>query len=81
MGKNEPFINYELLARVEKARLEMPEYEKPVASENRTLSRFMDQCRTLSEAEFAAVVLIALRTCPHVVLKVILDELEGKNNE
>lgn len=81
MGANEPFINYELLARVEKARLEMPDYEKPIASENWTLSRFMDQCRTLSEAEMAAVVLIALRTRPQIVMKVILDELEGKNND
>lgn len=79
MGKNEPFINYELLARVEKARLEMPDYEKPTASENWTLSRFLHQCKTFSESEFAAVVIIALRMYPHVVLKVILDELEGKN--
>ena len=81
MGTNEPYINYELLARVEKARLEMPEYEKPKASENWTLSRFMEQCRTLSEAELAAVVLIAIRTKPQIVMKVILDELEGKNHE
>ena len=35
--------------------------------------------RHITESEIAAVVLIALRKCPHVVMKVILDELEGKN--
>ena len=76
---NEPFINYELLARVEKARLEMPEYEIPTPSENWTQSRFIQQCKSFTETEYAAVTIMALKKCPHVVLKAILDELEGKN--
>ena len=77
---NEPYINHELLERVKKARLEMPEYQKPwEVLEERHLSKLGDQCKAYTEAEFAAIVLVAIRNYPQVVMKVILDELEGKN--
>lgn len=77
---SEPFINHELLARVEQARLEMPDYEKPWQTmEDWNVSRVARMCEGFSEAEFAAVVIVALRNFPHVVLKTILDELEGRN--
>ena len=80
MGANEPRVNNELLARVMKARLEIPDYDKPwEVLEEMNLKKLGDQCEAFSEAEFAAVVLVALRNYPQVVLKVILDELEGKN--
>lgn len=77
---SEPFINHELLARVRKARLEMPDYDKPwEILEERHLSKLGDQCEAYEEADFAAIVLVALRKYPAIVMKIILDELEGKN--
>jgi hypothetical protein len=77
---NEPFINYALLEKVEKARLEMPEYQKPWETmENWNVSRVARMCEGFTEGEYAAVVIVALRNFPQVVMKVILDELEGRN--
>lgn len=79
---NEPYVNQELLARVQKARLELPEYNKPWdVLEDRHLSQLAKQCEAFTETEFAAVIITALRNYPQLVMKIILDELEGKNHE
>jgi hypothetical protein len=80
MGANEPRVNSELLERVMQARLDIPDYDKPwEVLEDWNLKQLGKQCEAFTEAEFAAVVLVAIRNYPQVVLKVILDELEGKN--
>lgn len=77
---NEPKVNIDLLDRVMKARLEMPDYDKPWdVLENWNLKQLAKQCEAFTEAEFAAVVLVAIRNYPQVVMKIILDELEGRN--
>lgn len=79
---NEPFINHELLERVRKARLDMPDYDKPwEVLDDWNISKIAEQCEAFTEAEFAAVIITALRNCPHVVFKAIYDELEGKNHD
>lgn len=80
MAVNEPKVNSDLLQRVMQARLEMPEYDKPWdVLEEWNLKQLGKQCEAFTEAEFAAVVLVAIRNYPQVVMKVILDELEGRN--
>ena len=79
---NEIRVNSTLVDRVRQARESLPEYNKPwEVLENWNLQQLADQCKAFTEAEFAAVVIVALRNCPQVVMKVILDELEGKNHE
>lgn len=78
---NEVKVNSTLIERVRQAREELPEYNKPwEVLEDWNLKQLAEQCKAFTEAEFAAVVIVALRNCPHVVLKAILDELEGKNH-
>lgn len=80
MAVNEPKVNSDLLQRVMQARLEMPEYDKPWdVLEEWNLKQLGKQCEAFTEAEFAAVVLVAIRNYPQVIMKVILDELEGRN--
>lgn len=74
-------VNSALIERVRQAREDLPEYNKPwEVLEEWNLNQLAEQCKAFTEAEFAAVVIVALRNCPHVVLKAILDELEGKNH-
>ena len=78
---NEVRVNSALIDRVRQAREDLPEYNKPwEVLEDWNLKQLAEQCKAFTEAEFAAVVIVALRNCPHVVLKAILDELEGKNH-
>lgn len=77
---NKVYVNTQLLDRVREAREELPEYNRPwEVLEEWNLKKLADQCEAFTEAEFAAVVLVALRNYPQMVLKIILDELEGKN--
>ena len=79
---NEVRVNQSLIDRVRKAREMIPEYNpSKEVLEKWNIDKMGDQCKAFTEADFAVVVVYALRTCPHVVLKAILDELEGKNNE
>ena len=74
-------VNHALIAQVQKARLELPEYQKPWENmDDVSIMRVAEQCEAYTEAEFAAVVITALRNYPQMVLKVIADELEGKND-
>ena len=78
---NEIRVNSALIDRVRQAREDLPDYNKPwEVLEDWNLKQLAEQCKAFTEAEFAAVVIVALRNCPHVVLKAILDELEGKNH-
>ena len=74
-------VNHALLAQVQKARLELPEYQKPWENmDEMSVTKVAEQCEAYTEAELAAVVITALRNYPQMVLKVIADELEGKND-
>lgn len=74
-------VNSTLVERVRQAREGISDYDKPwEVLEDWNLKQLAEQCKAFTEAEFAAVVIVALRNCPHVVLKAILDELEGKNH-
>lgn len=79
---NKVIVNSELVERVRKAREMLPELNpsKDVL-EKWNVTQLGDQCKAFTEADFAAVVIYALRNCPHVVLKAIYDELEGKTND
>ena len=78
---NEIRVNSALIDRVRQAREDLPDYNKPwEVLEDWNLKQLAEQCKAFTEAEFAAVVIVALRNCPHVVLKAILDELEGNNH-
>lgn len=75
-------VNQALIAQVQKARLELPEYQKPWENMDEvSITRVSEQCKAYTEAEFAAVVITALHNYPQMVLKVIADELEGKNDK
>lgn len=77
---NKVYVNSALLERVRSAREGIPEYQQPWdVLESWNLERLAEQCKAFTEAEFAAVVLVALRNYPQMVMKIILDELEGKN--
>ena len=81
MSKNKIYENHALIERVRQARERMPELNPS----NEVLERWNvlqlgDQCKAFTEADFATVIVYALRNCPHVVFKAIYDELmEGKN--
>lgn len=75
-------VNQALIAQVQKARLELPEYQKPWDNmDELSITMVAEQCETYTEAEFAAVVITALRNYPQMVMKIIADELEGKNDD
>ena len=77
---NKVIVNSELVERVRKARDMLPEYNpSKVVLEKWNVTQLGDQCNAFTEADLAAVVIYALLNCPHVVLKAIYDELEGKN--
>lgn len=77
---NKVIVNSALVERVRKAREMLPEYNpSKTVLEKWNINQLGDQCKAFTEEDFAVVVIYALRTCPHVVLKAILDELEGKN--
>ena len=74
-------VDRALIERVQKARLELPEYQKPWDMDELSITKVADQCKSYTEAEFAAVVITALRNYPKMVMKIISDELEGKNEQ
>ena len=85
---SDPYINYELLDRVRKARETLVSDEDYKIwdrglnrQEERHLSELGRMCETFTETDFAAIVTVAIRNYPEIVLKVILDELtEGESN-
>ena len=85
---NDPYINYELLKRVRKAREKLVNdedykiWERDLdKQEERHLSELGRMCETFTETDFAAVVTVAVKNYPEIVLKAILDELmEGESD-
>lgn len=78
---NKVIVNHALIDRVRKARELMPELNpSKEVLERWNILQLGDQCEGFTEADFATVIVYALHNCPHVVMKTILDELEGKNN-
>lgn len=72
------FVNHELLARVKKARLEMPEYMTPVP-EDWQITQIANKCKNLTDTELCAVVIVAIKRNPRMVLQALIDEMEGKH--
>lgn len=85
---NDPYINYELLKRVRKAREKLVNdedykiWERDLdKQEERHLSELGRMCETFTETDFAAIVTVAVKNYPEIVLKTILDELtEGESD-
>ena len=85
---NDPYINYELLKRVRKAREKLVNDEEYKIwerdldkQEERHLSELGRMCETFTETDFAAIVTVAVKNYPEIVLKAILDELmEGESD-
>lgn len=78
---NKVIVNHALIDRVRKARELMPELNpSKEVLERWNILQLGDQCVGFSEADFATIIVYALHNCPHVVMKAILDELEGKYN-
>ena len=85
---NDPYINYELLRRVRKAREKLVNdddykiWERDLdKQEERHLSELGRMCETFTETDFAAIVTVAVKNYPEIVLKAILDELmEGESD-
>lgn len=85
---NDPYINYELLKRVRKAREKLVNdedykiWERDLdKQEERHLSELGRMCETFTETDFAAIVTVAVKNYPEIVLKAILDELmEGESD-
>ena len=82
-------IDYKLYDRVQKAREKLVNddsykiWERDLEKEEADhLSKIGEMCGMFSESDFAAIVTVAIKNYPEIVLKVILDELmEGEKRD
>lgn len=82
-------INYDLLRRARKAREKLVnddsyktwEYN-PDKEEKDHLDKIGELCEMFDRTDFAAIVTVAVKNYPEIVLKAVLDELtEGDQND
>lgn len=74
------FVDYALIERVKKARLERPEYMTPVPEEWQ-ITQAAKTFENMTDAEICAAVVIAVKKYPQMVLNVIFNELEGQDGQ
>ena len=84
-------VNYDLYDRVQKAREKLVNddsykiWERDLEKEEADhLKAIGEMCESLSASDYAAIVTVAVKNYPEIVLKAVLDELqelkEGENN-